>query len=102
MAGFVKVGEAGEVGEGEVAAYVVDDRTVAIANVGGTLYAFDDVCTHAHCSLSEGELEGTAIECPCHGSRFDVTTGEVLDGPAADPLETFEVREEGGELQVAV
>ncbi|HXF36703.1 MAG TPA: non-heme iron oxygenase ferredoxin subunit [Actinomycetota bacterium] len=102
MADFVRVGEAGEVGEGDMAAYVVDDRTVAIANVGGTLYAFDDVCTHAACSLSEGDLDGTVVECPCHGSRFDVTSGEVVEGPAADPIDTFEVREDGGELQVSI
>ena len=102
MSEFVKVGEAGEVAEGDAAAYSVGDRTVAVANAGGTLYAFDDVCTHQGCSLSEGDLDGTMIECPCHGSQFDVTTGAVLNGPATEPVETFDVREEGDELQVAV
>ncbi len=102
MADFVTVGQADEVAEGEVAAFVLDDRTIAVANVDGALYAFDDVCPHAACSLSEGELEGSVIECPCHGSRFDVTNGEVLAGPATGPVETFTVREQGGDLQVAV
>ncbi len=100
MARWVKVGSAGEVADGEVTAYSVGDRTVAIANVGGDLHGFDDICTHQQCSLSEGELDGMVIECPCHGSQFDVTTGEVVNGPAAEPVDVFEVREEGGELQV--
>lgn len=102
MSEWVTVGQGGEVGEGEVGAYQVKDRTVAVANVGGALHAFDDVCTHRGCSLAEGELEGSAIECPCHGSVFDVTTGEVLTGPATEPVETFEVRAEGEDLQISL
>lgn len=102
MADFVKVGDAGEVADGDLASYPVGDRTVAVANVGGTLYAFDDVCTHQQCSLAEGDLDGTTVECPCHGSQFDVTTGAVMNGPATEPVDTFEVREEGSDLQVAL
>ena len=102
MAGWVRVGKAGDVPDGEANAFSVGERIVAIANIGGDLHAFDDVCTHKQCSLSEGELDGTMIECPCHGSRFDVITGEVVDGPAIEPIDVFEVREEGGELQVSV
>jgi nitrite reductase/ring-hydroxylating ferredoxin subunit len=101
MAEWVKVG-AGDVGEGEVTAFPAGDRTVAIANVGGNLHAFDDVCTHQHCSLAEGELDGLVIECPCHGSQFDITSGEVVNGPATEPIDVFEVREDGGELLVAL
>ena len=101
MADWVKVG-AGEVGEGEVTAFPVGDRTVAIANVGGNLHAFDDICTHKQCSLAEGELDGLMIECPCHGSQFDIMSGEVVNGPATEPIDVFEVREEGGELLVSL
>jgi 3-phenylpropionate/trans-cinnamate dioxygenase ferredoxin component len=102
MAEWVRVGEAGEIAEGDCVSYSVADRAVAVANVGGTLYAFDDVCTHQQCSLSEGDLDDTVVECPCHGSQFDVTTGDVVQGPAADPIDTFDAREEAGELQVSV
>ncbi len=101
MADWVKVG-AGEIGEGEITAVPVGDRTVAIANVGGNLHAFDDICTHEQCSLAEGELDGLVIQCPCHGSQFDITSGEVVNGPATEPIDVFEVREEGGELLVAL
>lgn len=75
-------------------------KQVAVANVSGTLYAFGDVCTHEHCSLAEGTLEGTRVECPCHGSTFDVTSGEVLVGPAAEPVLTYPVRVEGNLIQI--
>lgn len=102
MPKWLRVADAGDVPEGEVTAYSVADRQVAVANVEGSLHAFDDTCTHQGCSLAEGELDETTIECPCHGSQFDVMTGEVLEGPATEPVDVFEVREEAGELQVSV
>jgi nitrite reductase/ring-hydroxylating ferredoxin subunit len=101
MAEYVTVGRADDVAEGETSGFVVNGEEVAVARVGGTLYAFSDVCTHRQCTLSAGgELDGTAITCECHGSEFDITSGEVLDGPATEPLAVFPVRDEGGELQV--
>ncbi len=100
MAEWVKVGAAGEVPEGELNSFGVAERQIAVANVEGDLHAFDDVCTHQQCSLAEGDLDGTIVECPCHGSQFDVMTGEAVQGPAADPVGVFEVREQDGELQV--
>jgi 3-phenylpropionate/trans-cinnamate dioxygenase ferredoxin subunit len=102
MAEFVTVAKAGEVPDGEMRAYDVGERTVAIANVGGDLYGFDDICRHRACSLSEGDLEDNVVICACHGSEYDVTSGEVLGGPAPEDLDTFEVQVEGGEIQVRV
>lgn len=100
MSEFVTVGRSEDVGEGEVRAFTVGAEEVAIANVGGTFYAFGDTCTHRLCSLSEGELDGDEVECPCHGSRFDVTTGDVANPPATEPVPTFEVIVEDGDLRV--
>lgn len=102
MAEFRTVGRTADIGEGELRAFDVEGRPVAVAHLDGGWYAFDDVCTHRQCSLAEGELDGREVECPCHGSRFDVTTGEVRNGPATEPVETFQVRAEGDEIQVAV
>jgi nitrite reductase/ring-hydroxylating ferredoxin subunit len=102
MANWVRVGESGEVGDGEMVSFSVGDRMIAVANVDGDLHAFDDVCTHQQCSLSEGEVDGTVVECPCHGSRFDILSGEVEEGPAVEPIDIFDVRDEGGELQVSL
>jgi nitrite reductase/ring-hydroxylating ferredoxin subunit len=103
MAGeWVKVGPEGEVAEGEMNSFGAGDQMVAIANVDGDLHAFDDVCTHQGCSLAEGELDGTTVECPCHGSQFDVTTGEVIGGPATESVDVFQLRVESGEVQVLI
>jgi 3-phenylpropionate/trans-cinnamate dioxygenase ferredoxin component len=87
-----------------VVAHYLDDRKlrISIARVDGRLYAFDDLCPcgDAPCPLSGGLLTGTTLMCQCHGSRFDVTTGAVLTGPATEPLHVHEVREADGEIQV--
>jgi 3-phenylpropionate/trans-cinnamate dioxygenase ferredoxin component len=99
---YVAVAKAGDIREGEMAAFSVGDAQVAVANVSGTFYAFGDTCTHAQCSLAEGELEGTMVICGCHGSVFDVTTGAVLTPPAREPVPSYGVRVEGDSLQVGV
>ena len=100
MSEWVRVGSTGEVAEGEILSFSVGERQIAVANVEGDLHALDDWCSHQQCSLAEGYLDGTIVECPCHGSQFDVTTGEAVQGPATDPVDVFEMREEDGELQV--
>jgi len=88
--------------QGKLAAFEVRGERIAVANVEGTLYAFDDSCTHRQCSLAEGDLDETVVTCPCHGSQFAVTTGERLRGPAIRPVRTYAVRVEKGVLQVEI
>ena len=73
---------------------------VALANVAGTLFAIDDTCTHRGCSLGDGKLNGSTVQCACHGSRFDVTSGEVVRGPAEEPVRSYPVHVANGEVQV--
>jgi 3-phenylpropionate/trans-cinnamate dioxygenase ferredoxin component len=54
------------------------------------------------CPLSAGLLTGTTIMCQCHGSRFDITTGAIINGPATEPLNVYEVKEAGGEIQARI
>jgi nitrite reductase/ring-hydroxylating ferredoxin subunit len=100
MTEFVTVAGVDDLEEGELRAFDVPGATIAVANVAGTFYAFDDACTHLQCSLAEGDLEEAVVICPCHGSEFDVRNGEVLQGPARESVETYETRIEGGSLQV--
>ena len=89
-----------------VVPYYLDDlkRRISVARVNGRLFAFDDLCTCAErrCPLSGGLLTGTTLMCQCHGSRFDITTGAVLNGPATEPLNNYEVQEVGGDIQIRV
>lgn len=96
------VGRTDEIPDGEIRSYQVGGESVAVANAGGSFHAFGDVCTHKQCQLSEGDLDGTTVTCPCHGSQFDVTTGNVLNGPATLPVGSYEVSEEGGELRIGI
>jgi len=73
---------------------------ITLANVAGALYAIDDTCTHRGCSLGDGKLDGSTLQCACHGSRFDVTSGAVVRGPAEDPVRSYPVNVENGEVQV--
>jgi nitrite reductase/ring-hydroxylating ferredoxin subunit len=101
MADFQTVGKTDEIGEGQAKAFDIGGQPIAVARVNGELLAFSDICTHRQCNLtSGGEIDGTVIDCECHGSRFDMKTGEVLEGPATEPIAVFEVRDEGGDLQV--
>ena len=94
------VPKVGDIPEGELRAFAIGGEDVTIANVDGTFYAINDECTHAGCSLAEGDLDGTTVTCACHGSEFDVTTGEVLGGPAVDPVDSYEVAVEGDDIRV--
>jgi uncharacterized protein YbjT (DUF2867 family)/nitrite reductase/ring-hydroxylating ferredoxin subunit len=67
----------------------------AVFNVGGTLCATQDKCTHRQGPLNKGKLDGSTVTCPLHGSQFNVCTGEVLRGPATEPVKTYEVIVDG-------
>ncbi len=102
MARFVTVARASDLEDGDMQAFELEGTRVAIANVGGAFYAFEDTCTHLRCPLSQGDLEETTVTCPCHFSQFDVTTGDVMTPPALEPVRTYRTRLEGDALQVEV
>ena len=103
-AGLRTLGPSDAIPDDLVVAYYLDDRKlrVSIARVDGRLHAFDDLCTcgDAPCPLSGGLLSGTTIMCQCHGSRFDVTTGAVVSGPATAPLRSYAVQEIDGSIRI--
>jgi nitrite reductase/ring-hydroxylating ferredoxin subunit len=101
VSGWASVGPVD--GRPELEAVLIEDREIAVAHLDdGSWVAFDNSCTHEDCPLAEGDLEGEQIICHCHSSAFDVRTGEVLEGPADEPIEVYPVRIEDGELQVEV
>jgi 3-phenylpropionate/trans-cinnamate dioxygenase ferredoxin component len=101
---FRTLGPSDAIPEDLVVPFYLEDRKlrVSVARVDGRLYAFDDLCTCAEqpCPLSGGLLAGTTIMCQCHGSKFDITTGAVVNGPATDALTVYVVEEASNEVRV--
>ena len=85
-----------DVGLGKSRLLRVGEENVAVFNVDGKFFATQEECTHAGGPLSEGALEDKVVTCPMHGSRFDVTSGEVVRGPAQRPLKTYKVEIQAG------
>lgn len=80
----------------------VDGHRLAVVRIGDKVYVIGDECSHADYSLSEGDLYASEceIECPKHGSTFDLRTGEPQCLPATGPVPTYEVSIEGGDVFV--
>ena len=73
---------------------------VVLARAAGAWYAVEAWCTHAECPLSDGWVEGPAIRCACHGSLFDLATGDTLEGPAEEPVRVFPTRVADGRVEI--
>jgi 3-phenylpropionate/trans-cinnamate dioxygenase ferredoxin subunit len=102
MGDWITVGQASDVPPGHAARVEIGDRTIAIFNFEGTYYCLDDTCSHAEASLSDGDLdmERCAIECPLHGSAFDLQSGMPITLPATEPVAAHEIENSEGELRV--
>ena len=98
MQGFVKVKKVGEMSPGDMTLVEVEGERILLANVGGKLHAVDEACPHREAPLSGGVLEGEEVDCPLHGSRFNVTTGECLVGPSTRGLQQYAVKVEGEDI----
>ena len=97
---FVKVAQTGDLQPGQMKTVDVGDERILIVNVNGGYHAVEDTCSHAFAPLSEGEMSGEEVECPLHGSVFNVTTGEPLSPPASEPLTLYQVRVDGSDILV--
>lgn len=76
------------------------DAEIVVANVDGEFCAFGNICPHEGGPLAEGELEGNVITCPWHFTRFDVRTGEAIEGVTDEPIPVYEVRVVGDDIQI--
>lgn len=116
---FIKAIEAGELAPGGMKAVTLGGREIVLCNCGGTFYAVERACGHAHARLERGALTGWILTCPLHYAQFDVRSGEALSGPApkapeskhadpADPalktrsLKTWPVKLDSGSIFVDI
>ena len=97
---FVRVASTSEIPEGKMRKVMVGSQQVLVSNVKGNYCAIGNVCTHMGGPLDQGILDGNEVQCPWHGSHFDVTNGQVKRGPAMRPEPVYDVKVEGGSIMV--
>jgi nitrite reductase/ring-hydroxylating ferredoxin subunit/uncharacterized membrane protein len=98
--GSIDVGSADQLQTDQMKLLHVGDERIALARTESGFAAFSDRCTHKGGPLSDGTLACGVVQCPWHGSQFDVTTGEVRQGPAVEPVETVAVRRMDDRIQI--
>jgi 3-phenylpropionate/trans-cinnamate dioxygenase ferredoxin subunit len=104
MTQILTVCRAEELPEGEMRLVEANGDLIGVFNCGGELLAIEDRCSHDDGPLAEGEFDADActVECPRHGSLFDLSTGKPKTLPAYVPVRTFEVRVEGDEVKLEI
>ncbi len=98
----VRIAAMSDIPDGTGKTFHINGHAIAIFHIDGTFYALDDTCSHAEASLGEGDLDvdDLTVECPHHGSRFMLTSGQPLNLPAYEPVKTYPVVVQDGELFV--
>lgn len=87
--------------EGKLTRAMIDRFPILLVRQGSTIYALAELCSHLGCSLvDEGKLEGDTHRCTCHGSRFALRDGRILNGPASSPQPRLDVRVREGKIEV--
>ena len=99
--GWTRVAAAEDLPEGTARAVYFGGDQVALFNVGGTLYALGNRCSHANGPLAEGTVDDGCVTCPWHGSRFELASGQPQGGPAVKPVPTYRVKVEDGSVFLA-
>ena len=102
MPRFVKALELSKLAPGTMAGVDVEGRKVLLSNLGGEVYAVDDICTHEESLLSKGFMIEERVVCQLHLSQFDLRTGEVYNPPAVETLKRYNVKIEEGSIFVEI
>ena len=95
-----KIGPAQELAYNTMKGVEIEGKHILVVKLAENFFAIGDKCTHRGCKLSSGKLDGETVRCPCHGSVFNVRTGEVVKGPAKRPVLSYTVTVENGELSI--
>jgi len=98
--GLVKVASKKDLMPASMMGVEVNGKEICLVNLGNTYYAIGNRCTHMGCMLSDGELGGENVRCSCHGSMFNIKTGNVTKGPAKNPEPTYQVKTEADQIMI--
>ena len=116
MGNLLRLADIDELAEGEMKKYRVQDTEILLARIGGKYYAVQNKCPHFGGDLSSGELDGTIVTCPRHGSQFNLVDGSVMRWMKGDglvskvgkllksprPLEIYNIKLEGRDIMVEI
>jgi glycine betaine catabolism B len=97
---LVKVADTKDIHPSHMKEVQVDGENICVVNVEGKYYAIGSICTHEGGPLADGTLEGYEVECPWHGSKFDVRTGDVTNPPASEPEPSYEIKVDGNNILI--
>jgi nitrite reductase/ring-hydroxylating ferredoxin subunit len=100
--GFVKAAEISEIPVGKMKMIKIHGKPILIANVDGRHYAIGARCTHRGADLSKGTLRKNVVSCPRHNAKFDLTTGDVISGPAHKDKQSYRVKIEGNDILIEI
>ncbi len=98
--GFIKLASTNDAKPNSMMGLAINDKKILLVNVNGSYYAIDNVCTHRGCQLSKGKLQGETVVCPCHGSTFDLKTGNFVKGPTKKPEPAYELKVENNDIMI--
>jgi 3-phenylpropionate/trans-cinnamate dioxygenase ferredoxin subunit len=99
---FYPAAHLAELPPGEKKVVALGGKEIILCHTADTIFAIINRCSHAKEPLACGVIKHGWIACPMHGARFDLETGEAINPPATQPIETFAVRVRGGMIEVEV
>jgi 3-phenylpropionate/trans-cinnamate dioxygenase ferredoxin subunit len=98
--GFIKLASVNDAKPNSMMGLTVNDQKILLANVNGNYYAISNVCMHRGCQLSKGKLVGETVVCPCHGSTYELKTGNFTKGPTKKPEPAYELKVENNDIMI--
>jgi nitrite reductase/ring-hydroxylating ferredoxin subunit len=99
---FVKLASINDVKPNSMIGVTVKDQKIMLANVNGNFYALGDKCMHRGCQISKGKLVGETVVCPCHGSTYELKTGNFVKGPTKKPQPIYELKVEKNDIMIKI
>jgi 3-phenylpropionate/trans-cinnamate dioxygenase ferredoxin subunit len=90
----IRIAQAEQLNPGQMLGIMIEGQDILLANIDGVLYAIDNKCSHEDALLYNGALKQDCVECPLHGSRFSFKTGQPMEEPATESVNTYAIKKE--------